>query len=81
MSTLFCVKTQNHLMRSMKPEQQELKLFKVTGGYIRDFYLVGRDANEVAHDARKILGIFRITECPVEDNGWFAGFKRQLRIK
>jgi hypothetical protein len=67
--------------RGMKSEKKELKLFKVSGAYVRDFYLVGYTQDEVAQEARKILQTFRVSECSIEETSWFSSFKKQLGWK
>jgi hypothetical protein len=64
----------------MKSEKKEPKLFKVSGMYVKDFYLVAHDEEEAAQDAKRGLA-FRVTECKLEETGWFPGLWKQLRGK
>ncbi len=62
----------------MKTEKKEPILFKVTGFYVRDFYLAAYTSDEAAQEAKKLLLTFRVSECSVEETSWYSSFKKQL---
>jgi len=55
----------------------DLKLFKVSGFFVKDFYLIATDEEQAGQEARRALS-FRITECEVEETDLKASFWKQL---
>jgi hypothetical protein len=61
----------------MTQEVGNLKLFKVSGFYVKDFYLLAIDEEQAGQEARGAL-TFRITECKVEELDCKIGFWKRL---
>lgn len=61
----------------MKTEKKDPKLYKVSGFYVKDFFLIATDEEQAGQEAKRALS-FRVTECKVEDTGWFSGTFKQL---
>jgi len=62
---------------NMTQKADDLKLFKVSGFYVKDFYLIAKDEEQAGQEARQALS-FRVTECKVEETGWKPDFWKQL---
>jgi len=55
----------------------DLKLFKVSGFFVKDFYLLAKDGEEATQEARGALA-FKIVECEVDETGQSPSFWKRL---
>jgi len=61
----------------MANKADDLKLFKVSGFYVKDFYLIAKDEEEATQEARGAL-TFKIVECEVDKTGQMPRFWKRL---
>jgi len=64
-------------VRKMAKAANDLKLFKISGFFVKDFYLIATDEEQAGQEARRAL-LFRVTECKVEETGCESDLWKQL---
>jgi len=64
-------------VRKMAKAANDLKLFKISGFFVKDFYLIATDEEQAGQEARRALS-FRITECKADETDLKASFWKQL---